>query len=58
MRITLLAIGSRGDVQPLIALGAGLKGAGHEVQLGAPANFQRVTEQYGLKFFSITPDFT
>ncbi len=29
MHFTLVAIGSRGDVQPLIALGAGLRRAGH-----------------------------
>jgi len=58
MQITLLAIGSRGDVQPMIALGAGFKGAGYDVQLGAPANFQNTIEQHGLDFFSIAPDFT
>ena len=58
MQITLLAIGSRGDIQPLIALGVGFKQAGYEVQLGAPANFQNIIEQYGLVFFCIAPDFT
>ena len=33
MNITLLTIGSRGDVQPFVALGVGLKEAGHEVTL-------------------------
>ncbi|GEM_PF-1857663 len=28
MRITLLAIGTRGDIQPLVALGAGLQHTG------------------------------
>ena len=30
MNITILTIGSRGDVQPFVALGVGLKEAGHE----------------------------
>ena len=33
MKITLITIGSRGDVQPYVALGVGLKAAGHVVKL-------------------------
>ncbi|MEO8356692.1 MAG: glycosyltransferase [Chloroflexota bacterium] len=33
MRIAIIALGSRGDVQPYIALGNGLKDAGHVVRL-------------------------
>ena len=29
MRITILTVGTRGDVQPYIALGLGLQAAGH-----------------------------
>lgn len=36
MQITIIAGGSRGDVQPYVALGQGLKGAGHLVHLLAP----------------------
>jgi hypothetical protein len=32
MEISLVAIGSRGDVQPYIALGLGLQRAGYQVQ--------------------------
>jgi sterol 3beta-glucosyltransferase len=39
MRITIFAIGTRGDVQPLIALGKGLQSAGHDVSLIAGSNF-------------------
>ena len=35
MRITIMAIGSRGDVQPLVALGAGLLQAGHQCPPGS-----------------------
>ncbi len=58
MHITLLAIGSRGDVQPMIALSAGFKRAGYKVQLGAPANFQTAIEERGIDFFCIAPDFS
>ncbi len=55
--ITILAVGSRGDVQPYIALGHGLQQAGYAVRLGAPANFTSVAQQYGLEFVTIAPDF-
>ena len=38
-KITLLTYGSRGDVQPYIALGMGLQHAGHTVRLAAPGIF-------------------
>jgi UDP:flavonoid glycosyltransferase YjiC (YdhE family) len=56
MRITILAIGSRGDIQPCIALGVGLRQAGYEVRLAAPNNFESVATSCGLDFFSIGPD--
>lgn len=48
MHIRLLAFGSRGDVQPYIALGLGLRRAGFEVSLAAAANFKTFVESYGL----------
>ena len=39
MRILLSTIGSRGDVQPLVALGLQLKALGQEVHLCAPPDF-------------------
>jgi hypothetical protein len=38
MNITILTIGTRGDVQPFVALGTRLTGAGHEVALAAEAS--------------------
>jgi len=32
MKIVVLAMGSRGDVQPLIGLAMGLQRAGHEIR--------------------------
>ena len=56
MRITITAAGSRGDVQPYVALGLGLKEAGHEVTLAAPAIFEGLVRGYGLAFYPISLD--
>jgi sterol 3beta-glucosyltransferase len=50
MRITLMAIGSRGDVQPLAALGAGLRRAGHQARVVAGDEFARLVTGAGLEF--------
>ncbi|MEU3648800.1 glycosyltransferase [Lentzea sp. NPDC034063] len=39
MRVLLVAHGTRGDVQPLLALAVALNDAGHEALLAAPASF-------------------
>ncbi len=51
MRITILTLGSRGDVQPYVALGLGLKNAGYDVCLATFESFQPFVEATGLKFF-------
>ena len=56
MHITLLTIGSRGDVQPFIALGVGLKQAGHEVRVATYADFKSLIDRHGLDFFLIEGD--
>jgi vancomycin aglycone glucosyltransferase len=48
MRILLVSHGTRGDVQPIVALGVALKARGHLVQLVAPANFVAWVRGYGL----------
>ena len=47
--ITILAHGSRGDVQPFIALAYGLKQAGYPVRLVLNSEFEGLTAQYGLE---------
>ncbi|MFV0252114.1 MAG: glycosyltransferase [Beutenbergiaceae bacterium] len=56
MRVVLVAGGSRGDVQPLVALGCGIRDAGHEVTVAATKNFAALVEAYDLGFapFSYT----
>ncbi len=48
MRCTLLAIGPRGDVQPMLALAAGLTGAGVRVRFATHADFAAQVHARGL----------
>jgi UDP:flavonoid glycosyltransferase YjiC (YdhE family) len=50
MRITVIAIGSQGDVLPYIALGAGLRAAGYDIRLATHSNFQQTVRDQGLEF--------
>lgn len=50
MRITILAVGSRGDAQPYTALGAGLQAAGHDVRIATHAVFRDLVAGRGLDF--------
>lgn len=56
MRFALVVIGSRGDVQPFLALGAGLVSRGHEARLVAPAAFEELAKEAGLEFRTIPGD--
>jgi len=53
MRIAIIASGSRGDVEPYIALGQGLKNAGHVVRLVTHANFETLVTAPGLEFWPV-----
>ena len=48
--ITLLTSGTRGDVLPYIALGLGLRAAGYDVRIAAPASFRHLIEPGGLTY--------
>jgi UDP:flavonoid glycosyltransferase YjiC (YdhE family) len=48
-RITVAALGSRGDVQPLLALSLGLRAAGHTVTVVAGSNFADWVAGHGLR---------
>jgi len=50
MRITIPTTGSRGDVEPYVALGAGLRARGHEVCLATHADFESFVRSHGLAF--------
>ena len=50
MHYGIVAIGSRGDVQPYTALALGLKDCGHEATVMAHENFKDFVEGYGVNF--------
>lgn len=52
-KVTLLALGSRGDVQPFVALGLGLRDAGIEVTVAAAEDYRELVEAWGLRFASL-----
>lgn len=49
-RYCLLALGSRGDVQPFIALGCGLRTRGNTVVIAAAEDYRALVCQHGLEF--------
>jgi sterol 3beta-glucosyltransferase len=52
----MIAVGSRGDVQPIVALGRGLSDAGYTVRIVTQENFEPMVRQQGLDFFPIEGD--
>jgi sterol 3beta-glucosyltransferase len=50
MHLTIVAIGSRGDIQPYIALGQGLQQAGHRVRLNTHLDFETLVRAHQLEF--------
>ncbi|MBN1450498.1 MAG: glycosyltransferase family 1 protein [Anaerolineales bacterium] len=56
MKITLLTYGSRGDVQPFLALAIGLQKAGHVVKLAAPHRFEDFVGAYDIPFIPLAGD--
>ena len=49
-RLTIIALGSRGDVQPFVALGLGLQAAGYSVKIAAAADYAPLVGEHGLAF--------
>ena len=56
MRITIITAGSRGDVQPYIALALGLRAAGHEPRVATHETFRAWVSGYGLDFAPVAGD--
>jgi UDP:flavonoid glycosyltransferase YjiC (YdhE family) len=54
--VVILAAGSRGDIQPCVALGRGLVAAGDKVRLVASARYSGLAESAGLEFAALTAD--
>ncbi len=57
MNVLILTLGSRGDVQPYVALGRGLQKAGHTVKLATAEQFGAFVSDHGLEFAPLNGDF-
>ncbi|KAI2713706.1 CAZyme family GT1 [Penicillium roqueforti] len=56
LRITCLTIGSRGDVQPYIALCKGLLAEGHKPKIATHAEFEPWIRKHGIDFAPVDGD--
>lgn len=57
LNVVIQVVGSRGDVQPFVALGIELKNSyGHRVRLATHGTFKKFVEENGLEFFDIGGD--
>jgi sterol 3beta-glucosyltransferase len=54
MKYGIITSGSRGDVQPFIALALALIEKGHEVTIVAPENFREFVEGFGVPYWPVT----
>lgn len=57
MNITILTVGSRGDIQPYIALGVGLKNAGYQVTVCTAKNYESFVRDNQLTYGFMDADF-
>src|SRR5580704_5176034 len=56
MKIALLGSGSRGDIQPVVALGDALKQRGHDVRVTVNVNSAEWARRSGLEIIPRQPD--
>lgn len=56
LTIAILIVGTRGDVQPFIAIGKRLLAYGHRVRLATHANYREFVMEQGLEFFPLGGD--
>lgn len=57
MKILLIAIGTRGDIQPFIVTGSRLKADGHDVHIATAESFSPMIEAQGLIHHPLPMDF-
>ena len=56
MKVLISSIGSRGDVQPILALAIELESLGHRARLCVAPNFKEWVESFGIECLPIGPD--
>lgn len=57
MRISIHTLGTRGDVQPYLALAIELMRRGHQIQIAAPVQFETMITERGVRFAPLSGDF-
>jgi sterol 3beta-glucosyltransferase len=57
MKISILTLGTRGDVQPYAVLGRALQERGHQVRFVAAKNFESLVRSYSLELVPVEADF-
>jgi sterol 3beta-glucosyltransferase len=57
MKVVIQTVGTRGDVEPFMALGLGLISAGHEVTVATAPGFRSFVTDRGLTFAAIRADY-
>ncbi|XP_042017582.1 sterol 3-beta-glucosyltransferase UGT80A2-like [Salvia splendens] len=56
LQIVMLIVGTRGDVQPFVAIGKRLQDYGHRVRLATHSNFKEFVLSSGLEFYPLGGD--
>jgi len=56
LRVVLATVGSRGDVQPMLALAQALRARGHVPVVAAPVNFENWVRSLGFEFAPLGAD--
>jgi len=56
VRTRIITIGSEGDVRPYVALGTGLRAAGHDVRIVSHPGFAALVRRQGLDFAAVAGD--
>lgn len=56
MKITMLTIGSTGDVRPYVLLGKELKARGHEITIATFSGFEKMIAEAGLNYYQLHGD--
>jgi len=56
LRIVIVTLGSRGDVQPFLNLGIGLREVGHDVRIATAENFRDLVKEQEMDFIPLRGD--
>ena len=56
MRVALVTLGTRGDTQPMVVLGAELARRGHDVVVGLSRGGEELGRRAGLSVLPVGPD--